>query len=93
MFTARFTILALLTFLAGARAHTECATCNETLEVDGVVTYQLVNSYVRSENGYTVCNYADEAGDKTICEYANGGMLMDGNEACPLWSRMDGYGC
>ncbi|KAG1888374.1 hypothetical protein F4604DRAFT_1717173 [Suillus subluteus] len=91
MFTARFTILALLTFLAGANAG--CATCQQTLEVDGVATYTLVNEYVRSENGYTVCDYVDKSGDEVTCEYANLALLQDGDDVCPKFSRIDGYGC
>ncbi|KAG1720106.1 hypothetical protein EDB19DRAFT_1836208 [Suillus lakei] len=68
MFTPRFAILALFTFLAGANAG--CATCQETLEVDGVATYELVSDYVKSDNGFTVCNYVDEKGDVATCEYA-----------------------
>lgn len=55
MLTARFTIFALLTFLAGANAG--CATCDTTLEVNGQVTYKLVDSYMNYDNGYTVCEY------------------------------------
>lgn len=55
MFTARFTIFALLAFLAGANAG--CATCEETLEVNGDVTYELVSSYMNYDNGYTTCRY------------------------------------
>jgi hypothetical protein len=53
MFTSRFTILALLTFLAGVNAG--CATCEQTLEVDDAATYQLVSSYWKQDNGWTVC--------------------------------------
>lgn len=55
MLTARFTIFALLTFLAGANAG--CATCEKTLEVMGDETYELVNGYMNYENGYTICKY------------------------------------
>ncbi|KAG1888375.1 hypothetical protein F4604DRAFT_1717177 [Suillus subluteus] len=93
MFTARVTILALFAFLAGVNAG--CATCEETLEIDGVVAYKLVSEYVRSDNGYTVCEYSsvDKSGDEVTCEYANVGLLEDGDDVCPKWSRMDGYGC
>ncbi|KAG1819223.1 uncharacterized protein BJ212DRAFT_1479339 [Suillus subaureus] len=91
MFTARFTVLALLAFLAGANAG--CATCPETLEVDGKVAYELVNSYVRSDDGYTDCTYVGKSGDEVACEYANVGVLEDGDALCPKVSRMDGYGC
>ncbi|KAG1781276.1 hypothetical protein EV702DRAFT_1075275 [Suillus placidus] len=92
MFTARFAMLALLAFLTGANAG--CATCQETLEVNGVATYELVSSYVRSENGFTVCDYVDNKnGDEVTCEYTNVGLLEDGDSYCPQWSRMDGYGC
>ncbi|KAG1786123.1 uncharacterized protein HD556DRAFT_1449978 [Suillus plorans] len=61
MFTSRFTILALLTLLAGANVG--CATCQETLKV-GSSTYELVSSYVESENGYMECSYVDKKGDE-----------------------------
>ncbi|KAG2138437.1 uncharacterized protein EDB93DRAFT_1253393 [Suillus bovinus] len=67
MFTSRFTILALLAFLAGANVG--CATCQETLEVNGVATYELVSSYVKSDNGFTECSYVDKKGDEVACEY------------------------
>ncbi|KAG1717888.1 hypothetical protein EDB19DRAFT_1838936 [Suillus lakei] len=70
-FTSRFTILALLTFLAGANA--ECATCNATLEV-GTTSYELVNSTLESANGFTLCTYLDNKGDKVTCEYSMGMM-------------------
>ncbi|KAG2142929.1 hypothetical protein DEU56DRAFT_792571 [Suillus clintonianus] len=91
MFTSRFTILALLTFLAGANAG--CATCQNTLEVNGVATYTLVSYYVKSDNGFTECSYVDKKGDQVTCEYTNVGLLEDGDSTCPQWSRMDGYGC
>ncbi|KAG1802657.1 uncharacterized protein HD556DRAFT_1437719 [Suillus plorans] len=68
MFTSRLTIFALLTFLAGVNAG--CATCPETLDVDGVATYELVSNYVKSENGFTECSYTDKKGDEVTCEYA-----------------------
>lgn len=52
MFTSCFTILALLAFLVGANA--ACATCQETLNVDGV-TYELVTSSWKMNNGNVVC--------------------------------------
>ncbi|KIK33213.1 hypothetical protein CY34DRAFT_813787 [Suillus luteus UH-Slu-Lm8-n1] len=91
MITARFAIFALLAFLAGANAG--CATCEETLEVNGDVTYELVSSYMNYDNGYTTCRYVDKSGDTVTCEYANVGLLEDGDKACPRWSRMDGGGC
>ncbi|KAG2097765.1 uncharacterized protein F5147DRAFT_366697 [Suillus discolor] len=65
MFTSRFTILTLLTFLAGANAG--CATCNRTLEV-GTTSYRLVNSTLQSAKAY-ICTYEDNAGDVATCEY------------------------
>ncbi|KAG1748187.1 CHAT domain-containing protein [Suillus lakei] len=67
MFTSRFAILALLTFLAGANAR--CATCDETLEVDGAAAYKLVSNTEDSDSGYTVCKYVDNKGDQVTCEY------------------------
>lgn len=55
MFTSHFTILALLTFLAGVNASGGCATCQQTIEVDGVATYELVNYYWKEVNGFTEC--------------------------------------
>jgi hypothetical protein len=55
MFTARFTVFALLTFLAGANAG--CATCEDTIEVNGDVTYELVSDSMNYDNGYTLCKY------------------------------------
>ncbi|KAG1881391.1 hypothetical protein C8R48DRAFT_680803 [Suillus tomentosus] len=66
MFTSRFTILALFAFLVGANA--ACATCQETLDVDGV-TYELVTSLWKMNNGNVVCNYLDKKGDEVTCEY------------------------
>ncbi|KAG2124383.1 hypothetical protein DEU56DRAFT_827562 [Suillus clintonianus] len=92
MFTSRFVVLALLTFLAGANAG--CATCEETLEVDGVAAYKLVSSSVDSKNGFTVCNYADKKGGKVACEYhTDSGLYEGGDDLCPRLSRMDTYGC
>lgn len=54
MFTSRFAFLALLTFLA--RANAGCATCDDTVEVDGVAIYTLANSTVEY-NGYLLCTY------------------------------------
>ncbi|KAG1881392.1 hypothetical protein C8R48DRAFT_667266 [Suillus tomentosus] len=99
MFTSRFTIFALLTFLAGVNAG--CATCPETLEVDGVATYKLVSSYVKSKNGFTECSYTDKKGDEVTCEYARmeiqsvqncqGRMIMDAKQdPCDVeWARRE----
>ncbi|KAG1768579.1 hypothetical protein EV702DRAFT_1144054 [Suillus placidus] len=59
MFTARFAILALLTFLAGANAE-RVVSCAERLH-KGDVEYFLVSSVVRpvDANGFTV----------TVCTY------------------------
>ncbi|KAG1830411.1 hypothetical protein EV424DRAFT_292033 [Suillus variegatus] len=79
MFTSRFAILTLLTFLVGANA--ECATCNRTLEV-GTTSYRLVNSTLQSAKGY-ICTYEDNTGDVATCEYyASGGYYMDGGNLC-----------
>ncbi|KAG2754288.1 hypothetical protein P692DRAFT_20827801 [Suillus brevipes Sb2] len=91
MFTARFTVFALLTFLAGANAG--CATCEDTIEVNGDVTYELVSDSMNYDNGYTLCKYVDTSGDTVTCEYTNVGLLEDGDKVCPQWSRMDGGGC
>ncbi|KAG1808469.1 hypothetical protein EV424DRAFT_1425200 [Suillus variegatus] len=91
MFTSRLTIFTLLTFLAGVNAG--CATCPETLDADGVATYELVSSYVKSENGFTECSYTDKKGDEVTCEYADNGLLEDGDSKCPGLSRKDDYGC
>ncbi|KAG2745687.1 hypothetical protein P692DRAFT_20836359 [Suillus brevipes Sb2] len=93
MFTSRFTILALLTFLVGVNASGGCATCQQTIEVDGVATYELVNYTWKDVNGFTDCYYVDKKGDTVTCEYTNVGTLEDGDEVCPQWSRMDTYGC
>ncbi|KAG1830422.1 hypothetical protein EV424DRAFT_292250 [Suillus variegatus] len=86
MFTSCLTILALLTLLAGANAG--CATCQETLKV-GSSTYELVSSYVESENGYTECSYVDKKGDEVTCVYTDDGKLANGDWKCPGWSRKD----
>ncbi|KAG2059509.1 hypothetical protein BDR06DRAFT_949562 [Suillus hirtellus] len=91
MFTSRITILMLLTFLAGANAG--CATCPQSLDVDGVAIYELVTSYVKAENGFTECSYVDKLGDVVTCEYTDGGELKSGDEKCPKISRKDDYGC
>ncbi|KAG1768786.1 hypothetical protein EDD22DRAFT_870645 [Suillus occidentalis] len=93
MLTARFTIFALFTFLASANAG--CATCDTTLEVNGQVTYELVDSYMKYDNGYTVCEYVGTTalGGKVTCEYGNMGWLEDGDNVCPRFSEMDGGGC
>ncbi|KAG1786532.1 uncharacterized protein HD556DRAFT_1047352 [Suillus plorans] len=67
IFTSRFTILALLTLLAGANA--ECAACQEVLYVDGVLTYGLVR-IENSDNGSKKCIYVDKMDDVMTCEYA-----------------------
>ncbi|KAG1787624.1 uncharacterized protein HD556DRAFT_1448639 [Suillus plorans] len=67
MFTSRITILMLLTFLAGANAG--CATCPQSLDVDGIAIYELVTSYVKTENGFTECSYVDKMGNVVTCEY------------------------
>ncbi|KAG1717889.1 hypothetical protein EDB19DRAFT_1805739 [Suillus lakei] len=90
MFTSRFVILALLTFLAGANAG--CATCDDTLEVDGVAVYTLVNS-TTEYNGYTLCTYTNKLGTDVTCEYSDSGVYEDGDDICPRVSRMDTYGC
>ncbi|KAG2142946.1 hypothetical protein DEU56DRAFT_792630 [Suillus clintonianus] len=81
MFTSRFALLALLTFLAGANA--ECAKCDTTLKV-GTTTYTLVGNTLEHANGWTLCTYSDNAGDKVVCEYSNGGIIIDGDAVCPL---------
>ncbi|KAG1816223.1 hypothetical protein EV424DRAFT_1540866 [Suillus variegatus] len=67
IFTSRFTILALLTLLAGANA--ECAACQEVLYVDGVSTYKLVKIY-DTEDGSKKCIYVDKKDDVMTCDYA-----------------------
>ncbi|KAG2096753.1 uncharacterized protein F5147DRAFT_817120 [Suillus discolor] len=90
MFTSRFTILALLTLLAGANAG--CATCEETLYDDGVAAYVLVDTYVKSENGFTECSYMNDQDDEVTCEYANvGWMGMDAKQDV-MWNELD-EGC
>ncbi|KAG1860437.1 hypothetical protein C8R48DRAFT_774413 [Suillus tomentosus] len=92
IFTSRFTILALLTLLAGANA--ECAVCQEVLYVDGVLTYKLVRIYEDSENGFKKCIYVDKKNDVMTCEYADDGMLQDGGSGCPKVSKEENYaGC
>ncbi|KAG1786137.1 uncharacterized protein HD556DRAFT_1507650 [Suillus plorans] len=88
MFTSRFTILAVLTLLAGANAG--CATCQETLYDRGVAAYELVSTYVKSENGFTECSYVDKEGDEVNCEYMNGQgwMGMDAKQDV-MWNELD----
>ncbi|KAG1786548.1 uncharacterized protein HD556DRAFT_1530991 [Suillus plorans] len=91
IFTSRFTILALLTLLAGANA--ECAACQEVLYVDGVLTYGLVR-IENSDNGSKKCIYVDKMDDVMTCEYADHGMLQDGGSGCPKVSKEENYpGC
>lgn len=62
MFTSRFAFLALLTFLA--RANAGCATCDDTVEVDGVAVYTLANSTIEY-NGYLICTYVTHTSSST----------------------------
>ncbi|KAG2111319.1 uncharacterized protein F5147DRAFT_687226 [Suillus discolor] len=92
MFTSRLTILALLAFLVGANA--ACATCQETLSVNGVVTYKLVTSSWNMMNGFVDCNYMDKKGDEVTCEYEESGVFKDGDSnMCPQNSRKNIFGC
>ncbi|KAG2138441.1 uncharacterized protein EDB93DRAFT_1106399 [Suillus bovinus] len=56
MFTSRFAILTLLTFLAGVNANGTCAMCDDTVDFEGVALYTLANSTVET-NGYTLCKH------------------------------------
>ncbi|KAG2057486.1 hypothetical protein BDR06DRAFT_951659 [Suillus hirtellus] len=86
IFTSCFTILALLTLLAGANA--ECAVCQEVLYVDGVLTYKLVriSSSRRVTDGPT-CEYlvrvfgmlsSSSFSFDTLDDRQNDGVLQDG---------------
>ncbi|KAG2152764.1 hypothetical protein DEU56DRAFT_775929 [Suillus clintonianus] len=91
MLTSHFTILALLTFLTGANAG--CAACADTLEVDGVAVYTLVNSTIEYKDGYTLCTYENILGLEVTCEYSDRGAYVDGDDLCPRGSKSDTIGC
>ncbi|KIK31586.1 hypothetical protein CY34DRAFT_814565 [Suillus luteus UH-Slu-Lm8-n1] len=93
MFTSHFTILALLTFLAGVNASAGCKTCQQTIKVDGGATYELVGDSSKNINWVTECYYVDKNGDRVTCEYTNFGTLQEGDEVCPQDSKMDAQGC
>ncbi|KAG2076402.1 hypothetical protein BDR04DRAFT_1090432 [Suillus decipiens] len=84
MFSTHLTVLALLTFLAGANAG--CTPCAATLtRIDGM-TYKLAHSSVGIENSYVECDYRDKLGNEVICQYdSNTGLLErdNDNEGCP----------
>ncbi|KAG1768600.1 hypothetical protein EV702DRAFT_1203227 [Suillus placidus] len=88
MFAARFAILALLTFLAGANAG--CPTCQEIFEV-GDEVYILTNCMRSGDaSGYTVCIYQSSLNDdEAECEYNKDGVLVVGDSVCPKISVVD----
>lgn len=90
MFTSRFAFLALLTFLA--RANAGCATCDDTVEVDGVAVYTLTNSTIEY-NGNLLCTYTSKVGTELTCEYSDSGVYEDGDDLCPTIARGHTAGC
>ncbi|KAG2366460.1 hypothetical protein BDR07DRAFT_1606859 [Suillus spraguei] len=68
MFTAHLTVLALLTFLAGANAG--CSPCAATwTRIDGM-TYKLAYSSVEVGDSYVECGYSNKLGNDVNCQYS-----------------------
>ncbi|KAG2059507.1 hypothetical protein BDR06DRAFT_1017876 [Suillus hirtellus] len=89
MFTARFAIIALFAFLAGANA--SCPACHDTFEAADGVVYTLSNSTVEA-NGDTLCTYDSKSGDSLTCEYTlelGVAVRRDGDHLCPHIAKVD----